>query len=60
LREPEISEDNITSIFRVQERAKKVCYFFLLVYLLGLFFDSEDGGDILLRNFDKSPKYWAL
>jgi hypothetical protein len=29
-------------------------------YLLGLHFDREDGGDILLRNVGLSPNYTAL
>jgi hypothetical protein len=31
-----------------------------MVFLLGLFFDLEDGGKILLRNVGFSPNYTAL
>jgi hypothetical protein len=37
-----------------------VCCLFLLVLLLGLIFDLEDGGYVILRNFGLFPTNTAL
>jgi hypothetical protein len=44
-----VSEEHITSIFRVEEQETSVKQV-ASTFLLGLFFDPEDGGEILLRN----------
>jgi hypothetical protein len=58
----DVSEEHIFSIFMVEEQAEQetslkaggfalstTC--FHAGFLLGLFFDPEDGGDMFLRNF---------
>jgi hypothetical protein len=38
-----------------------VCYLLYIGFLLGLFFDPEDGGDMLLRNIGRlSMEYTTL
>jgi hypothetical protein len=58
LRPTDVSQENVVSIFRVKEYAKrKACVNPLLLHLLhagvflGLFFDTEDGGYVFHKNF---------
>jgi hypothetical protein len=37
--------------FRLHLQGSKLATYFTLVFLLGLFFDTEDVGDMFLRNF---------
>jgi hypothetical protein len=57
-------EEYITSIFRVEERAKKEtsrsreqAKHLLLISLLGSSYNSEDGGNIFLQSVRLSPNY---
>jgi hypothetical protein len=51
-------EEHYASIFRVQSSA---CYLLYSGFLLGFFFDPEDGGDIFLQNVGGlSTGYTAL
>jgi hypothetical protein len=59
LKSTDVSEQHIASIFRVKEYAEQetsaktdlLATYFHACFLLGVF-DFEDGGDMLLRNFD--------
>jgi hypothetical protein len=54
--------ENVASIFRVEEEAEQetsvkaggtqspVCHLLHASFLLGLFFDPEDGGDVFLQS----------
>jgi hypothetical protein len=47
----DVSEEDVASIFRVEKMSKALlptC--FHSCFLLGLFFDPEDGGNMFLRN----------
>jgi hypothetical protein len=41
-----VSEENVSSVFRVEGSA---CYPLHAGFLLGFFFDAEDGGDMCLQ-----------
>jgi hypothetical protein len=43
---------NLLQDWRFSYRESSPCYLFHAGFLLGLLFDLEDGGDILLRNVD--------
>jgi hypothetical protein len=50
----EVYEGNVTVIYRIQDEMKQesraeLRLLFHVGFLLGLFFDREDGGDMLLR-----------
>jgi hypothetical protein len=51
----DVSDEHISSVFKIEEQPKQetqhmlaVC--FMLVFLLALVFDIEDGGDMFIRN----------
>jgi hypothetical protein len=44
------SKEYVASIFRVEEQAALISTCFQAGFLLSLFFDPEDGGDMFLRN----------
>jgi hypothetical protein len=51
----DVSEEHITSIFRVEKiscekTSVKAGGKYSIAFLLGSFFDHEDGGDMFLRN----------
>jgi hypothetical protein len=42
--------EHVASIFRVEEEQGSACYLLQDGFLIGLFFEPEDGGDMFLRN----------
>jgi hypothetical protein len=55
----DVSEEHVASIFRVEQYSKQettmesmgsACYLLRAGFLLGLFSDPEDGGDMFFRN----------
>jgi hypothetical protein len=64
-RQPDVSEENVTSIFRVENPCKKPAEPELstsasVSSMLGLLFESEGEGDKRLRNVEVSLNYMAL
>jgi hypothetical protein len=51
-RQPDVSKVYIALIFSVKQNAKQEADGKLSWFLLGLVFDAEDGGDVLLRNVE--------
>jgi hypothetical protein len=50
-----VLEEHVASIFRVEEMSKErnmgsACHLLHAGFLLGLFFNPEDGGDLFLRS----------
>jgi hypothetical protein len=64
-RQPDVSDERTVSIFRVEKLRKKPAEHELSLsasasFMFGLLFDSEDEGDMFLRNVELSLNYSAL